>query len=148
MEKTALDLAHEYGVKTALAQCGYASTEEVERDVAALGLLPEPQKVANSAGLGSVAGSMVGLGPVGAAIGADSGRGWQAAGGDIAGSLAGGAGGLVLGSILGLLMKDPAAAKGLQKALGLGGALAGGAMGAQHYGEAPEQGLLDRIRNR
>jgi len=41
VNKTALDLAHEEGVKQALAQCGYRSIEEVEKEAAALGLLPE-----------------------------------------------------------------------------------------------------------
>jgi len=43
MEKTALDLAHEHGVKEALKQCGYASVEEVVKEAAALGLVDQPK---------------------------------------------------------------------------------------------------------
>lgn len=46
MTKTALDRAHEEGVKRALAQCGYNSIAEVEKEAAALGLLPTVEKTA------------------------------------------------------------------------------------------------------
>ena len=46
MSKTPLDLAHEQGVKLALAECGYSSVEEVEKEAAALGLV-ENQKTAD-----------------------------------------------------------------------------------------------------
>jgi hypothetical protein len=49
MIKTALDLAHEEGVKLALKQCGYSSIEEVEKEAAALGLLESPKTAADSA---------------------------------------------------------------------------------------------------
>lgn len=38
MAKTHLQTAREYGIKAALEKCGYASVEEVQRDVEALGL--------------------------------------------------------------------------------------------------------------
>jgi hypothetical protein len=38
MSKTHLQTAHEHGIKTALAECGYASVEDVQRDAQALGL--------------------------------------------------------------------------------------------------------------
>jgi hypothetical protein len=44
---THLQTAHEYGVRKALEKCGYASLEEVQRDVEALGLV-EPEKTASS----------------------------------------------------------------------------------------------------
>jgi hypothetical protein len=43
MQKTALDLAHEHGVKEALKQCGYTSVEEVVKEAAALGLVEAPK---------------------------------------------------------------------------------------------------------
>lgn len=49
MSKTPLDLAHEQGVKHALAQCGYSSLEEVEKEAAALGLIKQPKTAADSA---------------------------------------------------------------------------------------------------
>ena len=47
MEKTALDLAHEHGVKEALKQCGYTSVEEVVKQAAALGLVEAPKPSAD-----------------------------------------------------------------------------------------------------
>jgi hypothetical protein len=47
MQKTALDLAHEQGVKEALKQCGYTSVEEVVKEAAALGLVEAPRPSAN-----------------------------------------------------------------------------------------------------
>ncbi len=43
MQKTALDLAHEQGVKEALKQCGYTSVEDVVKEAAALGLVEAPK---------------------------------------------------------------------------------------------------------
>ncbi len=48
MSNTHLQTAHEYGVKQALQKCGYASIDDVQRDVADLGLA-EPQKTASDA---------------------------------------------------------------------------------------------------
>jgi hypothetical protein len=45
MSKTHLQTAHEYGVKQALLKAGYASIDDVQRDVATLGLI-EPEKTA------------------------------------------------------------------------------------------------------
>ena len=49
MEKTALHLAHEQGVKLALAQCGYTSIEDVEKEAAALGLVDNRKTAADNA---------------------------------------------------------------------------------------------------
>lgn len=38
-----LKTAHEYGVKKALEKAGYASVDEVNKDVQELGLLDEPK---------------------------------------------------------------------------------------------------------
>lgn len=48
--KTPLKIAHEYGVKKALQECGYASVEDVHKEAAALGLFeaPAPAKTAGA----------------------------------------------------------------------------------------------------
>lgn len=46
MSRTHLQTAHEWGVKQALQQLGYASIEEVHKQAAELGLTTEPQKTA------------------------------------------------------------------------------------------------------
>jgi hypothetical protein len=60
MAKTHLQTAHEYGVKKALEKCGYASIEEVQKDIEELGLnqTPAPQKTAADAGLDNVFASL------------------------------------------------------------------------------------------
>lgn len=109
------------------------------------------QKVANHAGLGSLAGGLVlpGLGaPIGAALGADEGQRGQAAIGSILGGLggsaAGGLGGAGLGALIGALAGKP----GIGAALGggAGGALGGiGGMmyGAQRGGE--KESIIDKL---
>jgi hypothetical protein len=44
MSKTHLQTAHEYGVKQALQQLGYASVDEVQKQAAELGLVEEDQQ--------------------------------------------------------------------------------------------------------
>jgi len=39
-----LKTAHQYGVNEALKQCGYQSTDEVNKEASELGLLEEPQQ--------------------------------------------------------------------------------------------------------
>jgi hypothetical protein len=60
MAKTHLQTAHEYGVKQALEKCGYASIEDVQRDVAALGLdrPAAPQKTASDIAVANVFASL------------------------------------------------------------------------------------------
>lgn len=43
MSKSHLKTAHEWGVKQALEQAGYASAEEVVKEAAALGIIEQPQ---------------------------------------------------------------------------------------------------------
>lgn len=38
MAKTHLQTAHEHGIQAALEKCGYASLDEVRRDISAIGL--------------------------------------------------------------------------------------------------------------
>jgi hypothetical protein len=51
MSKTVLEVAHETGVKKALAQCGYRSIEDVEKEAAALGLFEASEKTAAASAL-------------------------------------------------------------------------------------------------
>ncbi len=43
MPDSHLKTAHQYGVNEALKKCGYASTDEVNKEAAELGLLEEPK---------------------------------------------------------------------------------------------------------
>ena len=49
MSNNHLRTAHEYGVQKALENVGYKSAEEVRRDAEALGIVPPPQKTAETA---------------------------------------------------------------------------------------------------
>lgn len=90
------------------------------------------EKLANHAGIGGAL-----LGPVGAAIGADEGRGWHAAGG----SLLGAAGGAMAGNALGGLTGNPNAGA----LLALLGGIGGSAYGAHRAGEAS---LMDTLKHK
>lgn len=41
-----LKTAHDHGVKKALEKCGYASLEDLNKDIQELGLIEEPTKTA------------------------------------------------------------------------------------------------------
>lgn len=82
------------------------------------------------------------IGPLGAAIGADSGHKLDAFGGSLLGMLGGGAIGSAGGGALGALLKNP----GLGAALGGNvGAMAGSIYGG-HRGGEPDPSLLDRLK--
>jgi hypothetical protein len=99
------------------------------------------EKLANHAGLGFVLG-----GPVGAAIGADKGQGWSAAGHSMLDAVGGGVGGAALGGLAGAFTHNPELAANAARLSFDAGALAGGAYGASTHGERP--GQMDRIRGK
>jgi hypothetical protein len=84
-------------------------------------------KLANHAGIGGAL-----AGPIGAALGADDGRGWQAAGGSLLGGIGGTLTGASLGSLLGVLAKNPQLGRALGASMG---GMAGSAYGGHLMGE-------------
>lgn len=106
------------------------------------------EKLANMAGIGGAI-----AGPIGAALGADKGHRTDAAAGSVAGGALGGMTGSGLGQLIGLIARNPQLGQQLSRGLGTGGAIAGSAMGADHYGTAPTMqdralGLLDKVRGK
>lgn len=76
--------------------------------------------------------------PVGAALGAEDGRGWQAAGGGLLGGIGGSLVGAGLGSLAGRLTGSPEMAQRIMESAGTIGGAAGSYVGAQHFGAAPK----------
>ena len=88
----------------------------------------EEKLASNYAGIGGAL-----AGPVGAALGAEDGSGWRAAGGNLAGGIGGGLGGALLARLLHASPEAMALASA-------GGALGGGVLGA-HLGGAKKEKL-------
>lgn len=55
---THLKTAHDHGVKKALEKCGYASVDDLNKDIKELGLVEEPVKTAAEAGVDAVMASL------------------------------------------------------------------------------------------
>lgn len=55
---THLKTAHDHGIKKALEKCGYASIEDVNKDIQELGILEDPAKTASETGVDAVMSSL------------------------------------------------------------------------------------------